>query len=67
MTRIPLVIGIYKALNIYFGKLGADRWATFENRGPLFSGLAPIQHILRHGQPGMMDVRRMLDSCACRH
>ena len=67
LTRISLVIGIYKALNIYFGKPWADHWVTLENRGPLFSGLAPIQYILRQGQPGMMDVRRMLDSCAGRH
>ncbi len=67
LTRISLVIGIYKALNIYFGKPWANRWVTLENLGPLFSGLAPIQYMLRRGQPGMMDVRRMLDSCACRH
>ncbi len=28
LTRISLVIGIYKALNIYFGKPWADRWIT---------------------------------------
>ena len=67
LTRISLVIGIYKALNIYFGEPWADRWVTLENRGPLFSGLAPIQYMLQRGQPGMMEVRRMLDSCACRH
>jgi len=42
LTRISLVIGIYKALNIYFGKPWADRWITLENRGPLFAGQAPI-------------------------
>jgi hypothetical protein len=61
LTRISLVIGIYKALNIYFGKPWADRWVTLENRGPLFSGHAPIDYMLRHGQPGMVEVRRMLD------
>lgn len=62
LTRISLVIGIYKALNIYFGKPWADRWVTLENRGPLFAGQAPIGYMLRHGQPGMMEVRRMLDA-----
>src|SRR5579871_1650826 len=42
LTRISLVIGIYKALNIYFGKPWADRWVTLANRGPLFSGQTPI-------------------------
>jgi hypothetical protein len=67
LTRISLIIGIYKALNIYFGEPWADRWITLENRGPLFSGTAPIHYMLRLGQPGMMEVRRMLDSCGGRH
>jgi hypothetical protein len=62
LTRISLVIGIYKALHIYFGKPWADRWITLENRGPMFAGSAPIDYMLRHGQPGMVEVRRMLDA-----
>ena len=41
LTRISLVIGIYKALNIYFNKPLADRWITFGNRGPMFAGMFP--------------------------
>src|SRR5580698_2069619 len=62
LTRISLLIGIYKATNIYFGKPWADRWITLENRGPLFGGQAPVDYMLRHGQPGMAEVRRMLDA-----
>jgi hypothetical protein len=62
LTRISLVIGIYKALNIYFGHPWADRWITLENRGSLFVGQAPVDYMLRHGQPGMAEVRRMLDA-----
>ena len=62
LTRISLVIGIYKALNIYFSKPWSDRWMTLANRGPLFAGRAPIEYMLRHGQPGMVEVRRMLDA-----
>ena len=62
LTRISLVIGIYKALNIYFGKPWADRWVKLENRGALFAGRAPIEYMIRHGQPGMAEVRRMLDA-----
>jgi hypothetical protein len=62
LTRISLIIGIYKALNIYFGKPWADRWVTLENRGPLFAGGTPIDYMLRQGQPGMVEVRRMLDA-----
>jgi hypothetical protein len=62
LMRVSLVIGIYKALNMYFGKPWADRWVTLANRGPMFAGQAPIDYMLRQGQPGMMQVRRMLDT-----
>lgn len=62
LLRISLVIGIYKALHIYFGEDWADRWVTLANRGSLFNGVAPIDYMIRHGQPGMFQVRRMLDA-----
>jgi hypothetical protein len=61
LVRISLVIGIYKALHIYFGQELADRWVTLGNRGSLFAGTAPIEYMIRQGQPGMFQVRRMLD------
>ncbi len=62
LMRISLLIGIYKALNIYFSAPWADRWVTLANRSALFAGHSPLDYMLRHGQPGMMQVRRMLDS-----
>jgi hypothetical protein len=62
LVRISLVIGIYKALNIYFGEDLADRWVTLGNRGSLFAGDAPVEYMIRQGQPGMFQVRRMLDA-----
>jgi hypothetical protein len=62
LIRISLVIGIYKALHIYFSKAWADRWVRLGNRGALFAGRAPIDFMIRQGQPGMMEVRRMLDA-----
>lgn len=61
LMRISLAIGIYKALHIYFGDDWADRWVTLGNRGSLFAGDAPIDYMIRQGQPGMFQVRRMLD------
>jgi len=60
LMRISLLIGIYKALNIHFGKPWADRWVTLANRGALFAGQSPLDYMLRQGQPGMMQVRRMI-------
>jgi hypothetical protein len=62
LTRISLLIGIYKALNIYFGKPWADRWITLANRGPMFAGRTPLAYMMQRGQPGMIEVRRMLDA-----
>jgi hypothetical protein len=62
LTRISIVIGIYKALNIYFGQPWADRWITLQNRGTLFAGHAPVEYMIRHGLPGMAEVRRLLDA-----
>ena len=62
LSRISLVIGIYKALHIYFGKDLADRWVTLGNRGSLFAGDMPVDYMIRQGQPGMFQVRRMLDA-----
>jgi Protein of unknown function (DUF2384) len=62
LMRISLIIGIFKALNIYFGKPWADRWVVLANRGPMFAGQTPIDYMLRHGQPGMVQIRRMLDA-----
>jgi hypothetical protein len=62
LLRISLVIGIYKALHIYFGEEWADRWVALGNRGSMFAGTAPIEYMIRQGQPGMSQVRRMLDA-----
>jgi hypothetical protein len=62
LLRISLLIGIYKALHIYFGEQWADRWVTLGNRGSMFAGTAPIEYMIRQGQPGMAQVRRMLDA-----
>ena len=62
LLRISLMIGIYKALHNYFGEKWADRWVTLGNRASMFAGGAPVEYMIRQGQPGMLQVRRMLDA-----
>jgi hypothetical protein len=62
LTRISLLIGIFKALNILYSERLADAWMTLPNSNPMFRGAAPLEYILRLGQPGMMEVRQMLDA-----
>jgi uncharacterized protein (DUF2384 family) len=61
LTRVSLLIGIFKALNILFGSKLANQWVSRPNSNPMFSGGAPLK-ILKAGVPGMMGVRRLLDS-----
>lgn len=62
LTRISLLIGIFKALNIlYSGKL-ADAWIQLDNRNPMFGGSTPLAYMLRGGLPAMVRVRQLLDA-----
>ncbi len=62
MTRISRLIGIFKALNICYGKRLADQWVRLKNTGPLFAGQPPIDFMILRGQAGMAEVQRLLDS-----
>jgi uncharacterized protein (DUF2384 family) len=62
LTRISLLIGIFKALNILFGARLANQWTSLPNSNPMFNNASPLQMLLRGGVPGMIGVRRLLDS-----
>jgi Protein of unknown function (DUF2384) len=62
LTRISLLTGIFKALNVLYGKKLADRWIQLANSNAMFSGATPLDYMLRGGQPAMMRVRQLLDS-----
>jgi hypothetical protein len=62
LTRISLLIGIFKALNILYSQRLADAWITLPNSNPMFRGSTPLAYILRLGQLGMMQVRQLLDA-----
>jgi hypothetical protein len=62
LTRISLLVGIFKALNILYSRKLADAWITLPNTNPMFRGLTPLAYIFQHGQPGMVHVRQLLDS-----
>ncbi len=62
LTRISLLIGIFKALNILFGQRLANQWTSRPNFNPMFNGAPPLEYLARGGVPAMMGVRRLLDS-----
>lgn len=62
MTRISLLIGIFKALNVLYSEPLADAWPTRPNRNGLFRGATPLVFMLQGGVPGILEVRRLLDA-----
>lgn len=62
LTRISLLVGIFKALNLLYSSRLADAWITLPNTNPMFRGSTPLTYMLRLGLPGMMHVRQLLDA-----
>jgi hypothetical protein len=62
LTRISLLTGIFKALNILYSKKLADRWIHLPNTNPMFSGETPLVYMIRGGLPAMLRVRQLLDA-----
>lgn len=62
LTRISLIIGIYKALHIlYPDETLADSWVRLPNRNALFGGRPAIELMVNAGLDGLFQVRRLLD------
>ncbi len=62
LTRISLVLGIYKALQLLYPEAAfADRWVRMPNANPLFGGHPPVAFIAENGLDGLFQVRRLLD------
>lgn len=63
LTRISLVLGIYKAMRILFPRDGdASQWLRSANSGSIFGGQTPLTLIASGTQDGLMLVRRYLDA-----
>lgn len=62
LTRISFLIGIYKALNILFGRKLADAWVSLPNTNPMFAGESPLEYMKKGGIPALLRVRQLLDA-----
>jgi len=60
--RASALIGLYKGLHLYFGDPLADQWVKMPNRGPLFAGRSPLDHIQDGGLPAMIETREYIDA-----
>lgn len=62
LTRISLLIGIFKALDILYRKKLSDRWVQLPNTNPMFGGETPLAYMVKGGVPAMLRVRQLLDA-----
>ena len=62
LTRISLLIGIYKALSILYSSKLADSWMTLANSNPMFSGESPLSYAKKGGIPALLRIRQLLDA-----
>ena len=62
LTRISLLLGIFKALNILYSRKLADRWVGLSNTNPIFHGESPLVYMVKGGVPALVRVRQLLDA-----
>ncbi|MGH7933762.1 MAG: MbcA/ParS/Xre antitoxin family protein [Candidatus Binataceae bacterium] len=63
LTRLSLMLGIYKALHILYPQPElADQWVKLRNANPLFGGRPPLDFMIDGGLDALHQVRRLLDS-----
>ena len=62
LTRISLLIGIYKALNILYSQNLANAWIGLPNTNPMFGGYSPLNYVKKGGIPALLRVRQLLDA-----
>ncbi len=62
LTRISLLLGIFKALNILYSKKLADAWVQLPNSNPMFGGESPLAAMIKGGVPAMIRVRQLVDA-----
>jgi hypothetical protein len=62
LTRVSLLVGIFKALGVLYSDALADRWVHLPNSNRIFAGTTPLAYMCRGGLPAMQTVRRLLDA-----
>lgn len=62
LTRVSLLVGIYKALNILYSQKLADAWMTLPNTNAMFGGDTPLNYVKKGGIPALLRLRQLLDA-----
>ncbi len=62
LTRISLLLGIFRALNVLYSRRLADSWVGLANTNPMFQGQTPLDYMVKGGLPAFLRVRQLLDA-----
>ena len=62
LTRISVLVGIFKGLRLLFSEPLADDWIRLPNRGALFGGRSPLAVAIERGIPGLLEIRNHVDA-----
>jgi hypothetical protein len=62
MLRLSGLVGLYKALELYFDPPLSQRWPTLPNAGPEFDGARPVDAMIAGGLPKILGVRGYVDA-----
>ena len=62
LTRISVLIGVFKGLRLLFSEPLADDWIRLPNKGALFGGRSPLEVAIERGIPGMLEIRWHVDA-----
>src|SRR5260370_24798423 len=56
LTRISILTGIFKGLNILYSKKLADRWIQLPNENPMFEAETHLTYMIKGGVPAILRV-----------
>jgi hypothetical protein len=62
MLRLSAIVGLYKALELYFDGPIARDWVRSANGGPEFEGVRPVDAMIAGGLPKILRVRSYVDA-----
>jgi hypothetical protein len=62
MLRLSALVGLYKALELYFGPPLSRQWVKLANAGPEFDGARPLDAMIAGGLPKILRVRTYVDA-----
>ena len=62
LTRVSVLVGIFKGLRLLFSEPLSDEWVRLPNKGPIYGGRRPLDAMIEGGIPKMLEVRRHINA-----